>query len=390
MSAKSQPSFRVSLFAYIEQPSGRLFVKSFADYARQHGNWRISLRDYRGDHNAMFLRELETANGIISEMTGLKHLQRLKNMSIPVILIDPFPPNSRSLGRFRTAPAIRINSCEIGRTAAEFLFNRGFRTLVYTGTPNASEWSRNRHRAFTAEAKRLGANPSLCPPEILANHPKLIAFLRRLPKPCAVFAENDVMARHVLHTCQDCGLDVPTEVSVLGVDNDRIICETCQPTLSSIALNAHMIGRNAAEALHAMMEGRPIPSRALNPIPVRIVERNSVGYGLKRHPILEPLLSFIREEATHQTFNVDNVVMRAGFSRRHLENIFRRELGHTIKEEITSVRISQVQRLLIETDLPNAEIAAACGFSCDSYLSDIFHKRCGMTITAYRRQHALM
>ena len=373
------------MFVQSTHPSGKHFVEGFSDYARRHGDWRISLLDYQGRHNAAFLRELETADGVISGKNGLKLLRRA-NKPISVVLTEPFPLDIRSLGRFRSAPIVRFDNREIGRAAAEFFVNRGFRTLAYIGMPNASEWSRLRHRAFNDEARRLGAIPFACPPGILASHSKIISFLRRLPKPCAVFAENDIMAREVLFTCRDGGLTVPVEVSILGVDNDRIFCETCHPSLSSISLNGYTLGQNAAEALHAMMEGRPIPARALNPVPIHIVERNSVGYGLERHPILEPLLAFIREEAHRQAFNIDDVVGRAGFSRRHLENIFRRELGHTIKAEITSVRLAQVRRLLIETNLPNADIAAACGFSCDTYLSDLFHKRYGMTITTYRRQ----
>lgn len=378
-------TLNVSLLVNVELPGGRNFVDGIADYARLHGNWRIVFRDYQEQPHAMFLHGLETADGIISNGNGLKHLLGLTNKTVPIVLTDPFPLNARVLGRLRSAPSIRCNNEEIGRTAAAFFASRGFQTLVYAGAPKANEWSHTRHRSFHKEAKRLVSTVFDCPPNLLDSRPKLIGFLRRMPKPCAVLAENDITARKILFACQEGDLPVPTDVSVLGVDDDRLICETCQPMLSSIVTDEYTQGLRAAEALHALMERRPIPARALEPIPVRITERNSVGYGKAHHPILGPVVAFIQDEAMRPTFGISEIVARSGFSRRHLENIFRKELGHTIKDEILSARFAKVERLLAESDMRNADLVASCGFTSESHLCTLFRKRYGMTVTDYRK-----
>lgn len=382
-------TFHVSLLANIELPGGRNFVDGIADYARRHGNWQLVFRDYQDQPRAAFLHELETTDGIISNGSGLKHLLRLANKAVPIVLTDPFPLNARALGRLRSAPAIRCNNEEIGRTAVAFFARRGFHTLVYAGAPKASEWSCARHRAFRHEAKLHRATVADCPPETLKSRPKLIDFLRRLPKPCAILAENDITARKILFACQEGDLPVPTDISVLGVDNDRLICETCQPMLSSINTDEYSQGLHAAETLHTLMERRTIPARALEPIPVRITERNSVGYGKAHHPVLGPVVAFIRDEAMRPSFDISGIVARSGFSRRHLENIFRKELGHTIKDEILSARFAKLERLLAESDMRNADLVASCGFTSESHLCTLFRQRYGMTITTYRRQHEI-
>jgi LacI family transcriptional regulator len=45
---------------------------------------------------------------------------------------------------------------------------------------------------------------------------------------------NDMRAQHLLDACARCSLAVPEEIAVLGVDNDELLCEQCEPPLSSI------------------------------------------------------------------------------------------------------------------------------------------------------------
>ena len=59
---------------------------------------------------------------------------------------------------------------------------------------------------------------------------------------------NDFRGQHVLEACRVAQITVPDQVAVIGVDNDRVICDFCQPSLSSVIPAAERIGFEAADA----------------------------------------------------------------------------------------------------------------------------------------------
>ncbi len=62
-------------------------------------------------------------------------------------------------------------------------------------------------------------------------------------------------------------------------------------------------------------------------------------------------------------------------SRSALQRMFRNELGQTILDAITAVRIQRVKQLLTETDLPLCDIADRAGFAYVEYLSTSFRRK---------------
>lgn len=71
-------------------------------------------------------------------------------------------------------------------------------------------------------------------------------------------------------------------------------------------------------------------------------------------------------------------------SKSTLMSAFRRAFGTTVGEYLTSVRLTEASHLLCNRDLSVSEIAAACGFSDQSYFSKVFSARFGMSPTEYR------
>ena len=63
---------------------------------------------------------------------------------------------------------------------------------------------------------------------------ELAEWLVSLPKPCGVWAAFDQRAKHVLDACRLAGLNVPSQIQVLGVDNETYVCEQTIPSLSSL------------------------------------------------------------------------------------------------------------------------------------------------------------
>jgi len=82
---------------------------------------------------------------------------------------------------------------------------------------------------------------------------------------------------------------------------------------------------------------------------------------------------------------VPDVVRHIRASRRLAEIRFRKELGHTILDEIQRVRLERVCMLLRETNMQISEITRTCGFDSESHVSIIFRRRFGRTMRDFRK-----
>jgi LacI family transcriptional regulator len=94
---------------------------------------------------------------------------------------------------------------------------------------------------------------------------------------------------------------------------------------------------------------------------------------------------FIRDRY-QQAITVGDVVSASGISRRSLEIRFQQVLGRSIRQQVQHTRLAWSKKLLLETDLSAEKVAQISGFSSLSYMSSVFHRELGTTITDYRRQ----
>jgi len=70
----------------------------------------------------------------------------------------------------------------------------------------------------------------------------------------------------------------------------------------------------------------------------------------------------------------------------HLSRVFREKTTYTLTQFLTYTRIEKSKQLLETTNLSLAEIAQQCGFSDQSYYTNIFRKVIGMTPGAFRKK----
>jgi LacI family transcriptional regulator len=78
---------------------------------------------------------------------------------------------------------------------------------------------------------------------------------------------------------------------------------------------------------------------------------------------------------------------RIPLSRKWLDQRFKQVVGHTPTEEIRRCRMHVVRDLLVETDIPLAQIATRCKFSFPENLIRSFRATFGMSPHAYRIRH---
>ncbi len=215
---------------------------------------------------------------------------------------------------------------------------------------------------------------------------RLAAWVKRLPPKTAVFAVNDDTAAEVVVACRACGKGIPADMTLLGVDNLKTVCETGETKISSIQVDFERAGYFAAKMLDDVMSGRagrPVEDRFG---PMMVVRRESTrGFGRREHGIL-PVVELIRREACNG-LTAREAMKGVKGSRRLFEMRFREAMGHSILDEILGVRLERACHLLSSTDTPIGAMAAFCGFKSDIALSKLFHRRFGMSLLAWRRQN---
>jgi LacI family transcriptional regulator len=365
---------------------GRRILSGLTHYLRSHSPWSICL-DPR--------RRLEASpphwltdwhgEGIICRSITPQFVRRLRKLKIPII-------NLNDSWADLELPSIRSDDDAIGRLAAEHLLERGFRCLAFCGF-TGHDWSRKRREGLTAA---LGQRGKLCgeyesPWDGPHGHPReqeqdaMARWLRTLPRPLGVLACNDVRGQQVLDACQRVNLVVPEEVAVIGVDDDTLLCELCNPPLSSVVPNPERIGYEAAALLdHLMAGGRPAQQEQLVP-PLGVLARQCTDAFAIADADIAAAARYIRDHAC-AGITVQDVLKRVPLSRTMLERGFRKYLGHSPQAQIRSMQLKRVKQLLAETDLPLERIAALSGFHYPEYLSVSFKRTTGQTPGGYRRQ----
>jgi LacI family transcriptional regulator len=222
-------------------------------------------------------------------------------------------------------------------------------------------------------------------PEVWEQQQRSLAqWLQALPKPLGVMTTNDLMGQQILEACQRLQIRVPEEVAVVGADNDEPICRIASPPLSSVIINDHQRGYEAAALLDRMMAGAPPPAQPIYVEPAGVATRASTDImAIEDQPIVEAL-RFLREHCCER-INVDDVVKEVPLSRSVLERRFRKVVGRSINSEIVRLRINRAVELLTETALELKVVAQRAGFGTQSYMNAVFQAKVGKTPGSFRR-----
>ena len=187
----------------------------------------------------------------------------------------------------------------------------------------------------------------------------------------------------MLDVCRARGLRVPEDVAVIGQHNDELLCDLCDPPLSSVIPNARRAGFEAAALLYRLMRGRAVVRKRIEVLPIGIATRQSTDLVAVEDERLAQAMRFIRQHA-HEVISVEDIARAAGISRSLLERKFREAFGRSPWDQVMQLRLRQAEQLLSQTRLSIAEIAERTGFGTSEYFSAAFRKLTGTSPRAAR------
>jgi len=364
------------------------FYRGAARYAAEH-DWHIVADmvydatipvGWKGDGILSFVGHWdELANYILSA-------------GIPVVEISSV---RKDLG----IPCVIEDNDAIGRLGAEHLLERNFKNFVW-----APFWddtvNEERFQGFANSVRSAGFDcVRLLPVNTrrsarLSRHMNwtlrrrwVIHTIKSLRYPLGIFCYNDCVAADIVDTCVECGIRIPEQVAVLGVDNDPVICDCVQVPLSSVRHDLEGMAYEAAALLDRLMNGEPAPVSPKRITPKGVVTRKSTDILAVEDPDVGNALNYIRDNFRKVNLSVDDVVTHGRVPRRTLERAFRDELQRTILHEILRVRVSHAQRLLETTPNSVTDVAAQSGFASLNHFFRVFRRQTGLTPRTFKQAH---
>ena len=212
-------------------------------------------------------------------------------------------------------------------------------------------------------------------------------WLKNQPRPLALFACNDVCAQQVLNACRENNIRVPEEIAVMGVDNDDVLCNLCDPPLTSIEPNTEELGYRAAAMMDRLLNGERLSQETVLIPPVRIVERASTDMVAVDDKIAVTAMRFIRDQVG-EGIAVKDVLLHTKRSRTDLDIRFRRWLGCSVRDQIQRQRLQTASQLLHDLNMSIQEVAERSGFADSAHFCRVFRREFQCTPTEYR-QHLL-
>ena len=366
----------------------RRLTPSLTPFARKMQDYRVLSIHRSIDELGPMLRDLQP-NGLITEWLPEKTDQLLQlKLNIPTIVVatDQIIPSALSAD---------VDDWAVGREAAETFSFTGFRSLACLG--NGTPYSDQRIEGF----KKAFSNTELPFSVYIENgfedtrysesfhrpSMEMNKWLELLPKPVGIFAVHDPLGRFLCSACTQLGLEIPTDVSVIGANNDPLVCGLTYPMLSSVSIPWDTLGEQVATAMERMIAGEKLQTE--EPIlvqPSGVILRHSANHLALEDPLLRRAMSFLNERMQAQ-ISIGILCEELNIPRRTLERKFKEQFKCTPWEMLCQLRVKKAKQLLAETNHPISMISELAGFNDAERMAVVFKRISGNTPSYFRKIH---
>jgi len=252
-------------------------IQAFTDAVDAHGfTILVATHNYSLEREYAVLRKLleHRVDGVA--LIGLDHNEDtfglIEHQNIPAITIWNYDPTAR-------LSCVGADNHEAGRLAAQHLMSLGHRDIAMVFPPL--------HGNDRAQARFDGAQSVLNVTDDSNLQPRttearysisdgkeaVIEMFSNVPRPTALLCGNDILATGAIHAARKLGLEIPKDLSVIGIGDFKGSKEM-EPALTTIGFPAHDIGKIAGDRLaHSIMT----ETRDINRIkcPIRLELRDT-------------------------------------------------------------------------------------------------------------------
>ncbi len=197
-------------------------------------------------------------------------LQEFKTCKTPTVLYDnriDCNPNVTSIG---------VDNEESIRLAIHYLRSLGHNKIGYLGNALEAYVYLQRYQAFAKVMSDMGltADESVMGYNYQVNACLSLHLPRLIRNGCtAIICSHDILAHSAIFYCNELGLRVPDDISIIGHD-DIPLCPYTTPPMTTIRQNRPALGKSAFYALSCQLNAIPLSTHLLHP---ELIVRASCG-----------------------------------------------------------------------------------------------------------------
>ena len=386
---KKSRRYRIAVAMILSGMPGQRKLAGVFSKLKEFDDWDISIFRTQEEIAAEFgKRKPIDFDGIIySGFYDKAIFGNLTKFSCPLIVIDNDPAELQR--RNSPTAVIRNSAAAIAEAARRYHEDVGcFKSVAFVNERMSTDWSKARCEALSSalDDVKVFASSGL---DEKSDLKLLKRFLGSLDKPSMVVCANDARAREVLDAANRLDIDVPSEISIIGVDNDSYVCCGVSPSISSIEPDHFQEGEIAAKKLGVLLHGK-MRKAECERIYVGVSSMILRGSSMKRQAsknLVKRAREYIAQNSTDGLSPAD-VAKGIGVSRPLLDLRLREAHAPTLSAMIAEAQLAAVAKMLTETDGSIEAVSDRCGFSNHRSLENRFKVRYGMTMREYRKTHS--
>lgn len=165
-----------------------------------------------------------------------------------------------------------------GMEATEYLYDLGHRKIAYLGSESIMMFSSDRKTGYQMallqhdlpiEKKYIIEVDHV----FMDEDEPLIEMLKSEDHPTAIVVSDDILAVSLERVCNQCGLSIPKDLSIISF-NDSLFAKLTSPQLTSVDVNSFQLGIEAASQLINHIENPNLLATKII-VPHSIVKRDS-------------------------------------------------------------------------------------------------------------------
>lgn len=348
------------------------FTESFAynllngivNYTREHDQWEIcrmppGYMKKLGTQGLIDWAKNWEADAIIGQFDQNVDMEQFNRNGIVVVAQD-------YKKRFSTIPNITADYIGTGRMGAEHFLDKGFTNFGYFGLRDVC-WSDERCYGFRKRIEEAGYGSNFYTYNMqdidnlwYYERTHLAKWLQDLPKPIAIMACDDNQGSNLIDACNSLSIKIPSEIAVLGVDNDEMVCKLNTPSLSSIRVNIEDGGYQTAALIERLVKYPDSGREDVVLCPIKVVGRISTAAFATGDEEIQKAIKFIHQNLQRK-ISVEDVLKEVALSRRLLERRFKAVTGESVYQYVTKQKMDLFANMLLDTNDQVINIAISLG-----------------------------
>ena len=189
------------------------------------------------------------------------HHEELASRNVPIVTIDHELPSEYGID------SITTNEKCGAQLVASHLIELGHRHVAYLGDVGLDtySWSLRRHKYFERELAKVPGTSCTISEKLKEQDGVEVAkkLLLSNPRPTAVYAASDLLARYVYLAAAELKMRIPEDLSIVGfadLDFSRLMT----PPLTTIRQKGYEIGCKATRLLLDRINGKFVESKSQN------------------------------------------------------------------------------------------------------------------------------